>query len=171
MLGPVVFAFAFYSLIWKLPTLMAGVSTDLARHGGLLDRARSRLGSIDDVYRVVKYFLLYSRWYALGLVLVSLAALIWRRRLGMLLLPAVTTGAYALLLFGVYLSTYHDLSWHLETSADRVFLPFNLGTATLVLLMMDQVLTRYFTTDQAMERASCAAQDGVSASAGHGPAR
>ena len=142
LIAPMLSSFVVFALLWKLPTLHAGVSTDLIQEGGQLQRGWHRLTTWADVSLILKSFQQFSLWYALALTGLAFYALIKRRQFAYLLPAIGAVLAYAMVLMSVYLTTYHQLQWHLSTSVDRVLMAVNLASATLVLLALGDILNQ-----------------------------
>lgn len=121
-------------LAWKLAVAGADLGNDLAQ-SDLKGQLLARLPDLAPTVLILKALLRSAVWVPLVLLLV-LWARTWRvsaARAG--LLVAV---AYFGVLFAVYLSTPHDLAWHLATSAKRVALPVQLLLMYGVLVLLDQ---------------------------------
>lgn len=139
---PVLLPWLVYALLWKLPVMRAGITTDLVKDGGLLERGMQRLKTPEDILLILHYFRAYSAEFfgILGLVLVVLG--LWRRKLWYLAPSLLAVGGYVAVLFVVFVTTYQPLRWHLNTAADRVLIAFNLGAASLMLYMVYDGLRR-----------------------------
>ena len=131
-----------FALLWKLPVAQAGISVDLVKNGGLLERGLRRLQTPDDVFLILQYFKIYSLEYfvLLGLAM-GVAALGWRK-LWFVLPSLATVAAYVGVVFLVYLTTFQDLRWHLATSSDRVLIAFDLSTVSLLLYIVYRALVQ-----------------------------
>ncbi|MCX8024218.1 MAG: hypothetical protein N3A60_03335 [Thermanaerothrix sp.] len=112
--------------LWSVKRTLWGLRNDLELgSGGSVARLLARLGdgSLDTILRMA-----YPYIYGGILVLLFIAtALILQRRA---LPPAaqmaiLAAGMYLLGLLVIYLSTPHDLNWHLRTSVDRTLLGVN----------------------------------------------
>jgi len=83
-----------------------------------------------------------NRFFALHVIAVPLVLLLvlWARtwRVSAARAALLVAVAYLGVLFAVYLSTPHDLAWHLATSAKRVALPVQLLLMYGVLVLLDQ---------------------------------
>jgi hypothetical protein len=134
--------FIVFAVVWKIPALQAGVSTDLLHQAGQLERAWLRLTSWRDVSLILSFFKDNSMGYGLLLAALALFALFRRRPCAYLLPPIAAILVYGLLLFSVYLSTYHELQWHLATSANRVLIAVNMATASLILYALGDTMNR-----------------------------
>lgn len=121
-------------LAWKLAVAGADLGNDLAQ-SKLKAQLLARLPDLTQSALILKALLRGMVWVPLVLLLV-LCARTWRT-------PAARAGmivavAYLGVLFAVYLSTPHDLAWHLATSAKRVALPVQLLLMYAVLVLLDQ---------------------------------
>ena len=119
-----------YALLWKLPLLIHQVQGDLFQHNPLA-RGWERLNNPQELLllaRAIQLNIGSVMW------LIPLAVmLIWRRKDQRLkaALVLLTPLVYAVGVTSIYLMTPHDLRWHLHTSADRVYMVFNLAVITL----------------------------------------
>ncbi|WP_314103141.1 hypothetical protein [uncultured Stenotrophomonas sp.] len=121
-------------LAWKLAVAGANLGNDLAQ-SDLKGQLLARLPDLAPTVLILKALLRSAVWVPLVLLLV-LWARTWRVSAARAaLLVAV---AYFGVLFAVYLSTPHDLAWHLATSAKRVALPVQLLLMYGVLVLLDQ---------------------------------
>ena len=134
--------FVVFAVVWKIPALRADVSTDLIQQGGQLQRGLQRLNSPADLAMIFEAFKRFSLWYGIALVCLTPYAIVKRTHFAYLLPPIAAILAYALVLFSVYLTTYHQLQWHLTTSVDRVLMTVNLGVCTLVLYALSDILNQ-----------------------------
>jgi len=121
-------------LAWKLAVAGADLGNDLAQ-SDLKGQLLARLPELAPSVLILKALLRSAAWVPLVLLLV-LWARTWRvsaARAGL-----AVAAAYFAVLFAVYLSTPHDLAWHLATSAKRVALPVQLLLMYAVLVLLDQ---------------------------------
>jgi len=121
-------------LAWKLAVAGADLGNDLAQ-SDLKGQLLARLPELAPSVLILKALLRSAVWVPLVLLLV-LWARTWRvsaARAGL-----AVAAAYFAVLFAVYLSTPHDLAWHLATSAKRVALPVQLLLIYAVLVLLDQ---------------------------------
>lgn len=121
-------------LAWKLAVAGADLGNDLAQ-SDLKGQLLARLPELAPSVLILKALLRSAVWVPLVLLLV-LWARTWRvsaARAGL-----AVAAAYFGVLFAVYLSTPHDLAWHLATSAKRVALPVQLLLIYAVLVLLDQ---------------------------------
>lgn len=129
------FALSMVPLVaWKLAVAGADLGNDLAQ-SDLKGQLLTRLPDLTQSVLILKALLRSAAWVPLVLLLVLWARL-WR-------VPAARAAlavalAYFGVLFAVYLSTPHDLVWHLATSAKRVALPVQLLLMYGVLVLLDQ---------------------------------
>ncbi|WP_421569143.1 hypothetical protein [Stenotrophomonas sp. PD6] len=119
---------------WKLAVAGADLGNDLAQ-SDLKGQLLARLPDLAPTLLILKALLRSAVWVPLVLLLV-LWTRTWR-------VPAARAGlavaaAYFGVLFIVYLSTPHDLAWHLATSAKRVALPVQLLLMYAVVMVLDQ---------------------------------
>lgn len=132
---PAAFAVSMLPLVaWKLAVAAADLGNDLAQ-SDLKGQLLARLPDISQSVLILEALLRSAAWVPLVLLLV-LWPRTWRT-------PAARAGlmvavAYFGVLFAVYLSTPHDLVWHLATSAKRVALPVQLLLMYGVLVLLDQ---------------------------------
>ena len=135
-----------YGVIWKWPVMRSSVATDLVQQSGLLQRGWSRLSHADDVFMILYFFKESSLAY-LGIFAALLAvAALWRQRCGAWLPALLCVAAYTGSLFVAFLTTYHELHWHLTTAADRVFMAFNVATVALLLYLIESRSSRLLGT-------------------------
>ncbi|MFL9583153.1 hypothetical protein [Stenotrophomonas sp. AB1(2024)] len=121
-------------LAWKLSVAGAHLGNDLAQ-SDLKGQLLARLPDLSQSALILKALLRSDAWIPLVLLL-GLWTRTWRTPAARAaLLVAV---AYLGVLFAVYLSTPHDLEWHLATSARRVALPVQLLLMYAVLVLLDQ---------------------------------
>jgi hypothetical protein len=119
-----------YALLWKLPLVIHQVQGDLFQENPLA-RGWERLGNPEELLLLARAIQLNIG--AVFWLIPLTGMLIWRlkdQRLvaaWVLLVPL----SYAAVVTGIYLVTPHALEWHLHTSADRVFMVFNLAIITL----------------------------------------
>ena len=121
-------------LAWKLAVAGADLGNDLAQ-SDLKGQLLARLPELAPSVLILKALLRSAVWVPLVLLLV-LWARTWRvsaARAGL-----AVAAAYFAVLFAVYLSTPHDLAWHLATSAKRVALPVQLLLMYAVMVLLDQ---------------------------------
>ncbi|WNH49317.1 hypothetical protein PDM28_02985 [Stenotrophomonas aracearum] len=129
------FALSMVPLVaWKLAVAGADLGNDLAQ-SDLKGQLLARLPDLTQSVLILKALLRSAAWVPLVLLL-ALWARMWR-------VPAARAAlavalAYFGVLFAVYLSTPHDLVWHLATSAKRVALPVQLLLMYGVLVLLDQ---------------------------------
>lgn len=129
------FALSMVPLVaWKLAVAGADLGNDLAQ-SDLKGQLLARLPDLSQSVLILKALLRSAAGVPLVLLLV-LWARMWR-------VPAARAAlmvavAYFGVLFAVYLSTPHDLVWHLATSAKRVALPVQLLLMYGVLVLLDQ---------------------------------
>jgi hypothetical protein len=119
---------------WKLAVAGANLGNDLAQ-SDLKGQLLARLPDLAPTVLILKALLRSAVWVPLVLLLV-LWARTWRTPAARAAL-LVAVGYFGVL-FAVYLSTPHDLVWHLATSAKRVALPVQLLLMYALLVVMDQ---------------------------------
>ena len=119
-----------YALLWKIPLLLNQVQGDLFQQDPLA-RGWERLQNPKEVLLIARAIQLNVG--ALFWLIPLMGVLIWRlkgqRHLAALVL--LVPLSYAAVVTGIYLATPHALEWHLHTSADRVYMVFNLALITL----------------------------------------
>ncbi len=141
LLASVAVPWVAFLALWKLPIMFAGVESDLFQGGQAIERGLQRLRSPAEYGQILQSFQILSfHFFAVFAALLAGLA-VWTRRLAYLAPPLFAIGGYACCLFLVYITTYHELRWHLDTSADRVLLSFEMGVATMVLYLLYQGLT------------------------------
>lgn len=129
------FALSMVPLVaWKLAVAGADLGNDLAQ-SDLKGQLLARLPDLTQSVLILKALLRSAAWVPLVLLLV-LWARMWRASAARAALAVAL--AYFGVLFAVYLSTPHDLVWHLATSAKRVALPVQLLLMYGVLVLLDQ---------------------------------
>lgn len=129
------FALSMVPLVaWKLAVAGADLGNDLAQ-SDLKGQLLARLPDLSQSVLILKALLRSAAWVPLVLLLV-LWARMWRASAARAALAVAL--AYFGVLFAVYLSTPHDLVWHLATSAKRVALPVQLLLMYGVLVLLDQ---------------------------------
>lgn len=118
--------------IWFVWARRNGLVNDLAAEGWF-QRAFARLGDGQSLAQIAQSILRPKEVRIVVALTLTACLLRWlarRRRLDcpcwLQLAPAMSTAVlYGICLAGVYLTTPHDLSWHLETSASRTVLPIS----------------------------------------------
>ncbi|WP_253256742.1 hypothetical protein [Stenotrophomonas sp. VV52] len=129
------FALSMVPLVaWKLAVAGTDLGNDLAQ-SDLKGQLLARLPDLTQSVLILKALLRSAAWVPLVLLLV-LWARMWRASAARAALAVAL--AYFGVLFAVYLSTPHDLVWHLATSAKRVALPVQLLLMYGVLVLLDQ---------------------------------
>jgi len=120
LLIPFLVSLLLYVLLWKAHLMLSSVGNDLLANGGALDRILSRFQSgdfkmiLEEGVMVIGPYL----WaYIAVILLLVFGRLRWILFSGVLFLLFYLTA-----IFAVYLSTYHDLAWHLSTSIDRTLM-------------------------------------------------
>lgn len=135
-------AIVFYVVMWWYPVFEANITNDLVKNGGILDRGISRIqsqGDLDLIFGALRHHT--SFFHFAFLALIPAVLLKWHRF--KYIIPALMAPVlYMGVIFVVYLTTYQNLEWHLNTSANRVVLPFNLATLTLWIFIVHLALTR-----------------------------
>ena len=121
-------------LAWKLAVAGADLGNDLAQ-SDLKGQLLARLPELAPSVLILKALLRSAVWVPLVLLLVLWAR---TRRVSAARAGLAVAAAYFGVLFAVYLSTPHDLAWHLATSAKRVALPVQLLLMYAVLVLLDQ---------------------------------
>lgn len=121
--------FLFFFLIWKLQVLKFNVGNDLMS-SGLFTRFSTRIKNIPELTLIGKSALKQTWIY----LLIMFCALAFFYRFSMpkkLLVISCLPLAYAASVSMAYVITPNDLNWHLATSADRVYLVFNLSVLSV----------------------------------------
>lgn len=121
-------------LAWKLAVAGADLGNDLAQ-SDLKGQLLARLPELAPSVLILEALLRSAVWVPLVLLLVLWAR---TRRVSAARAGLAVAAAYFGVLFAVYLSTPHDLAWHLATSAKRVALPVQLLLVYAVLVLLDQ---------------------------------
>ena len=109
----------FYLFIWKIPLWKYGITNDLISDG-IFGRIFQRITSIDDIKLITSYFFKYCDLFSLAFILNFFRKGIYIKHFS---LPIYFVTSYSAVLFFLYLSTPHDLDWHLYTSVKRALLP------------------------------------------------
>lgn len=125
-----------FALVWKLPVSYAGITNDLLRNGSLLERGLRRLQSYEEFGLILHFFNILSQAYFLVLAGLLAVVALMGRRLWFVVPSLLTLMAYVAVLFTVFLTTYSDLRWHLQTAADRVLMAFDMGSVALLLYLV-----------------------------------
>jgi len=129
-----------YAVFWKLPLIIHNVQGDLFQQDPMtraLDRIRNP-NELSLLAQAAKAHIGHVAW-----LLPLLCLSIWRRQ-GDRLIAALALAVplvYLAVVIGIYLATPHALDWHLRTSADRVFMVFNLAIITLFFHQLNQVFS------------------------------
>ncbi|MFP8777535.1 hypothetical protein [Hydrogenophaga sp. RWCD_12] len=132
----VVLPWLVFALVWKLPVSHAAITSDLLRNGSLLERGIKRMQSFSEFGLILHFFRILSQeYFAMLAVALVIVAAGWRR-LWFAIPSVLVVMGYAAVLFTVFLTTYFELKWHLETAADRVLIAFDLGAATMLLYLV-----------------------------------
>ena len=132
-------AVAFYFLMWWYPVFQAHITNDLVSHGGVLERGVARIQSQKEMILIFDSLRYHTQIFHFAfLALIPTMFLSWQR-LKCLVPALLASGLYMGVIFAVYLTTYQNLEWHLNTSASRVVLPFNLTTLTLWIFVLQQL--------------------------------
>ncbi len=131
-------------LVWRAEVAAWGLASDLALSGESLARAAERAGQRES-WALLAASLLPGQGLALLALAIAAAgaALHWLRGplspgVAMILGAALL---YAAGLVAIYLSTPHDLQWHLQTSALRTPLPVAALLAAALLRLLDELAT------------------------------
>lgn len=133
-----------YALLWKIPLAINHVQGDLFQHD-ILARGWDRLQNFEELRLLARAIQLNVGSVALLLPLTGM--LIWwlkdqrPQALLVLLIPLL----YATAVTAIYLITPHSLEWHLHTSADRVFMVFNLALITLFFAHLNRFVLPWLT--------------------------
>ena len=136
MAWSVVLPWLVFALVWKLPVSHAAITSDLLRNGSLLERGLKRLQSFSEFGLILHFFRILSQEYFVALGVVMLVVAAGWRRLWFAIPSVLVVAGYVAVLFTVFLTTYFELKWHLETAADRVLMAFDLGAATMLLYLL-----------------------------------
>lgn len=131
------FAAALYFFTWKLPLIHAQVSNDLATSSAL-SHVLNRIGEPSEVLLIISALTKQGRLWV-GLLIGVL--LLTRPRKEYFLLPLLFIVAYTGLLFLVYLSSPHSISWHLSTSVFRTMLPVKVVCSAAIVCIAAKFLT------------------------------
>ena len=128
-----------YALLWRLPLALNQVQGDLFQENPLA-RGWERLSNPEELLLLARAIQLNIG--SVMLLIPLMGMLIWRLKgqrqvaAGVMLVPL----SYAAVVTGIYLVTPHALEWHLHTSADRVFMVFNLALITLFFSLLNDFL-------------------------------
>ncbi len=129
--------FLFFFLIWKLQVSQFNVGNDLMSDG-IFMRFSARIKSIPELALIGKSALKQTWIY----LLTMFSALVFLYRFSMpkkLLVISCLPLVYAASVSMAYVITPNDLNWHLATSADRVYLVFNLSVLSVCGYMLNFV--------------------------------
>lgn len=133
--------FLFFFLIWKLQVLEFNVGNDLMSKG-IFSRFSARVKNIPELVLIGKSALNQTWIY----LIIMFGALMFFYRFRMpkqLLVVLCLPIAYAASVSMAYVITPNDLNWHLATSADRVYLVFNLSVLSVCGYMLNLALDIY----------------------------
>jgi hypothetical protein len=129
--------FLFFFLIWKLPVLKFNVGNDLMSDG-IYARFSARVKNIPELTLIGKSALKQTWFYLL--IMCSAFAFFYRFSMPKkLLVISCLPLVYAASVSMAYVITPNDLNWHLATSADRVYLVFNLSVLSVCGCMLNFV--------------------------------
>lgn len=129
----------FYVVLWKLPVSLAGIETDLTANDGILSRGIQRVQDPTSWSMLIDYFHRNSYPFYTLFGFLTVGA-VFSKKWQFNWLPAlIALIAYMMVLLVVFLTTYHDLAWHLSTTEERLVFAFNLGTVTLGLYFLKNV--------------------------------
>ena len=109
----------FYLLVWKIALWKYGIVNDLMSNG-MAQRIIQRIVSFEDVKLIITYFFRYCDLFSLAFILNFFRKNVYIKHFR---LPIYFVITYVSILFFIYLSTPHDLNWHLFTSVKRALLP------------------------------------------------
>ena len=132
-------ALVFFLLTWKLFLMSGAVQNDLMT-SGVFVRFADRLANPENSYLIVLNMLKKS---GIGIILLALIFIKKNVTWDEFKIPVLFVMAYALALFFIYLSTPHDLLYHLDTSIRRTTMPINvviLGTLLFAFRVKDKSL-------------------------------
>ena len=131
-----------YALVWKLPLLFHHVQGDLFQNNPWA-RGLERLNNPNELLLLAQSVQSHLGMVTWLIPLIGLA--IWRDK-GQRVRQSLVLAAplmYLAVVIGIYLVTPHALDWHLRTSADRVFMVFNLAVITLFLYHLNQFMNSW----------------------------
>jgi hypothetical protein len=109
----------FYLLVWKIALWKYGITNDLISDG-TAGRIFQRITSLNDIKLIGSYFFRYCDLFSLAFILNFFRKGVYIKYFS---LPIYFVMSYLSVLFFIYLSTPHDLDWHLFTSVKRALLP------------------------------------------------
>ena len=106
-------------VLWKIICIKSGIENDLMNIS-LQDRFSS-IGSILNKSYIISISLFLNYKFIISLT-IFLVTFVYFKNKKLFLLTIYFSMAYIMILFFVYLTTPHDLNWHLNTSAKRTML-------------------------------------------------
>jgi len=109
----------FYLIVWKIPLSKYGITNDLISDG-FAGRIFQRITSIEDIKLIASYFFRYCDLISLVFILNLFRKSVYIKHFRLAIYFVLS---YIVVLFFLYLSTPHDLNWHLFTSIKRALLP------------------------------------------------
>lgn len=122
-----------FALLWKLPVKLAGLETDLTANDGMLARGMDRIFDEKTWNLLGDFFFRYADPHYLVFAALLVFSVLGATNRRVLLMPMAALLAYMGILLVVFLTTFHDLWWHLHTTVERLILVFNIGTLTIAL--------------------------------------
>jgi len=133
-----VVALSVYFFTWKIFLISNDVPSDLFV-AGFLARISKRLTNVDAAYQITLDIFRQS-----GIWFIVFCCVLFRKevRWSQYRIPVLFLTMYIVLVFLVYLSTPYDLTWHLQNSTDRVFMPINAVILGCVLLAFASSVTK-----------------------------
>lgn len=109
----------FYLFVWKIPLWKYGITNDLISDG-IFGRIFQRITSLHDMKLITSYFFRYCDLFSLAFILNFFRKGVCVKHFSLSIYFIIS---YSAVLFFIYLSTPHDLNWHLVTSVKRALLP------------------------------------------------
>jgi hypothetical protein len=133
-----VVALSVYFFTWKIFLMSNDVPSDLFVTG-VLARISKRLTNVYAAYQITLDIFRQS-----GVWFIAFCCVLFRKevRWSQYRIPVLFLTMYIVLVFLVYLSTPYDLTWHLQNSTDRVFMPVNAVILGCVLLAFSSTVTK-----------------------------
>lgn len=127
-----------YALLWKIPLMIYNVQGDLFQESPFA-RIMERLNNPSELSVLFQAAQSHIGYYAWLIPLILVAS--WQnkgKRLNNVIVLAAPLGYLAAVII-IYLATPHALEWHLRTSANRVFMVFNLTLISLFLYHLNSL--------------------------------
>lgn len=138
-----VFIFPFLIIFsWKFVCYYFNVNNDLME-SSLLDKLLVRIYEPDSLLLILKFMSQISYGWIIALSF-YLFVVLYSKKISLdVILTLTFVILYVFIIFLIYVSTPHDLQWHLATSATRVLLPITILLGTMTLLKFKIFFRQY----------------------------